>query len=88
LNCSFEGADGDRLLLALKELALSSGSACTSAIPEPSHVLEALGVPERLSWASLRFGIGRGNTAEEIDRAADLVIAEVRRQRESGSHTR
>jgi cysteine desulfurase len=81
LNVSFQGVDGDRLLLALKDVAVSSGSACTSALPEPSHVLAALGVPEALARASLRFGIGRGNTAEEIDRAAERVIAEVRAQR-------
>jgi len=84
LNVSFEGVDGDRLLLGLGDVAVSSGSACTSALPEPSHVLAALGVPAPLARASLRFGLGRGTTAEEIDRAAERVVAEVRAQRRAG----
>lgn len=78
LNLSFEGVEGDSLLVTLKELAVSSGSACTSATPEPSHVLQALGRPDGLVRASLRFGIGRFNSADEIDRAADAVVAGVR----------
>ncbi len=81
LNVSFADVDGDGLLVALRDLAVSSGSACTSATPEPSHVLAALGVPEPLARASLRFGIGRFNTSEEIDWAAEKVIGEVRAQR-------
>ncbi len=81
LNVSFEGADIDRLLLSLKGLAVSTGSACTSATPGPSHVLAALGLPDSLARASLRFGLGRGTSDEEIDRAAALVIAAVREQR-------
>ncbi len=81
LNVSFEGADIDRLLLSLKGLAVSTGSACTSATPGPSHVLAALGLPDALARASLRFGLGRGTSDEEIDRAAALVIAAVREQR-------
>ena len=81
LNVSFEGADIDRLLLSLKGLAVSTGSACTSATPGPSHVLAALGLPDTLARASLRFGLGRGTSDEEIDRAAALVIAAVREQR-------
>ncbi|MCZ6781884.1 MAG: aminotransferase class V-fold PLP-dependent enzyme [Proteobacteria bacterium] len=88
LNVSFEGVDGDRLLLALKDVAVSSGSACTSALPEPSHVLGALRVPPALARASLRFGIGRSNTAEEIDRAAARVVEEVRSQRAAGAPAR
>ncbi len=81
LNVSFEGVDGDKLLLALTDIAVSSGSACSSARPEPSHVLAALGVPEALSRASLRFGLGRGTTEAEIERAADCVVEAVVQQR-------
>jgi cysteine desulfurase len=81
LNVGFHGVDGDALLAGLKGIAVSSGSACTSADPEPSHVLRAMGVPETLARASLRFGIGRFNTAEEIDFAADYVAAAVERLR-------
>jgi cysteine desulfurase len=81
LHLSFGGVDGAALLAGLNGLAVSSGSACTSADPEPSHVLRAMGVPEPLSLASLRFGIGRFTTADEIDRAAEIVIAAVQRLR-------
>jgi cysteine desulfurase len=81
LNVSFDGVDADQLLLGLKDVAVSTGSACSSASPEPSHVLAAIGVPEARARASLRFGLGRGTTADEIDRAADRVVEEVRRQR-------
>jgi len=67
LNLAFAGIDADQVLVELKEVALSTGSACTSAMPEPSHVLQALGhSPERVR-SSIRFGIGRENTREEID---------------------
>jgi cysteine desulfurase len=81
LNVSFSGIDGDRLLLAMGNVALSSGSACSSATPGPSHVLEALGVSDALSRSALRFGLGRDNTPDEIDFAAERVIDEVRSQR-------
>jgi len=81
LNVSFSGVDGDRLLLAMGNVALSSGSACSSATPGPSHVLEALGVSDALSRSALRFGLGRDNTPDEIDFAAERVIDEVRSQR-------
>jgi cysteine desulfurase len=81
LNVSFEGVSGEALLASMTEIAVSSGSACTSADPEPSHVLRAMGLNEQLSLASLRFGVGRFNTPEEIDRAADFVIANVSRLR-------
>ncbi|MBE9040823.1 aminotransferase class V-fold PLP-dependent enzyme, partial [Oscillatoriales cyanobacterium LEGE 11467] len=71
LNISVEGVDGQALLLGLQSIvALSSGSACTSAKIEPSHVLASLGLPEPLAYASLRFGLGRFTTAEDIDRVA------------------
>ncbi len=81
LNLSFEGVDGNALLVGLSEVAVSAGSACTSAEPKPSHVLAALGVPPALAAASLRFSLGRGNTEAEIDTAAAAVrrvVAELR----------
>ncbi|MDF1565548.1 MAG: cysteine desulfurase family protein [Deltaproteobacteria bacterium] len=83
LNLSFEGVEAEPLLLGLRELCLSSGSACASATPTPSHVLRAMGVSDDLAHGSLRFGIGRYNTEVEIDRAAELVIARVRKLRGS-----
>ncbi len=77
LNVSFVGVEAGALLSALPDVALSSGSACASAKPEPSHVLTALGLPEARVRSALRFGIGRRNTAEEIDRAAGRVVTEV-----------
>jgi cysteine desulfurase len=81
LNVSFLGVEGEALLAALPELALSSGSACTSAKREPSHVLAALGAGQERALSALRFGIGRSNDEAQIDRAAELVIAQVRRLR-------
>ena len=79
LNISIKGIDGQALLLGVQPtIAVSSGSACTSAKIEPSHVLRALGLPDELAYASMRFGIGRFNTVEEVDRAADVVIETVR----------
>jgi cysteine desulfurase len=84
LNVSVDGVDGQALLLALQPaIAVSSGSACTSAKIEPSHVLQALGLPESLAYASLRFGIGRFNTQEHIDRAAQWTIQSIRALRQT-----
>ena len=80
-SVGFEGVDGSALLASLPDLALSTGSACGSGSPEPSHVLRAMGVPRRLAAASLRFSLGRSTTREEIERAASLVVAGVRRLR-------
>jgi cysteine desulfurase len=78
LNISVEGVDGQALLLGLQPVvAVSSGSACTSAKIEPSHVLAAIGRSPDLAYASLRFGIGRFNTLEEIDRAAEQTLATI-----------
>lgn len=82
LNVSFPDVDGAALMTALTEIAVSSGSACTSADPEPSHVLRAMGITEALSKASLRFGLGRFTTAEQIDFAANHVAAAVTRLRQ------
>ncbi len=81
LNCSFPGVNGEALMMSMKTVAVSSGSACTSANPEPSHVLLALGLGEDLTRASLRVGIGRFNTEEEIDFAASAVAESVHRLR-------
>ncbi|MFU2316302.1 IscS subfamily cysteine desulfurase [Rahnella sp. PCH160] len=82
LNVSFAGIEGESLIMALKDLAVSSGSACTSASLEPSYVLRALGINEELAHASLRFSLGRWTTEEEIDYAIALVVKSVRRLRE------
>jgi cysteine desulfurase len=81
LNVSFAGVQGEALLVSMRQVAVSSGSACTSASPEPSYVLKALGVDDDLAHASIRFGIGRFNTAEEIDFALEEVFRNVQRLR-------
>ena len=82
LNVSFSYVEGEAMMMAIKDVAVSSGSACTSASLEPSYVLRALGVGEELAHSSIRFGLGRFNTEEEVDYVADLVIAKVQRLRE------
>ncbi len=81
LNISFAYVEGESLLMALKDVAVSSGSACTSASLEPSYVLRALGTGDELAHSSIRFGIGRFNTVEEIDYVIDLVVKSVDRLR-------
>jgi cysteine desulfurase len=82
LNYSFAYVEGESLLMALKNIAVSSGSACTSASLEPSYVLRALGVDDELAHSSLRFGIGRFSTEEEVDFVLDLLETHVARLRE------
>jgi len=82
LNMSFAYVEGESLLMGINDVAVSSGSACTSASLEPSYVLKALGVGEDLAHTSIRFGIGRFNTDEEVDYVAGRVIEVVRRLRE------
>jgi len=82
LNMSFSYVEGESLLMSLKEISVSSGSACTSASLEPSYVLRALGVEDDVAHSSLRFGIGRFTTEKEVDRAVDLVVTHVSRLRE------
>lgn len=77
LNLSFPGLDGELLIANLRDLAVSSGAACASATTGPSYVLEAIGVPEELAAASIRFGIGRFTTEAEVDFAAGRVIETV-----------
>jgi cysteine desulfurase len=82
LSLSFSGVEGDALLMGINDVAVSSGSACTSAMIEPSYVLRALGVSDELSHSSIRFGLGRFNTEEEVAYVADRVIETVKRLRE------
>ena len=82
INLSFAYVEGEALLMALKDVAVSSGSACTSASLEPSYVLRALGIGEELAHTSIRFGLGRFNTEEEVDFVVDLVVDKVNRLRE------
>ena len=82
LNISFAYVEGESLLMGINDIAVSSGSACTSATLEPSYVLKALGVGEDLAHTSIRFGLGRFNTDEEVDYVADRVVETVTRLRE------
>lgn len=81
LNMSFAFVEGESLLMALKDLAVSSGSACTSASLEPSYVLRALGIGDELAHTSIRFGLGRFNTEAEVDYVIELVVRSVDRLR-------
>lgn len=82
LNLSFAYVEGEALMMGFKELAVSSGSACTSASLEPSYVLKAMGVGEELAHTSIRFGLGRFTTPEEVDFAVEKVVATVKRLRD------
>ncbi len=88
LSASFTGVDGEALLLGMDDIAVSSGSACTTDTPEPSHVLLAMGVKPALAHASLRFGLGRFTTEEEIDYAVDKVVRVVERLRQTEAGSR
>ena len=82
LNMSFSGVEGESLLMGINDIAVSSGSACTSANIEPSYVLRALGLSVDDAHASIRFGLGRFNTEEEVDYVAGRVVQTVKRLRE------
>jgi cysteine desulfurase len=82
LNVSFAYVEGESLLMGINDIAVSSGSACTSATLEPSYVIRALGVDEELAHSSIRFGLGRFNNEEEVDYVTDRVSKEVVRLRE------
>jgi cysteine desulfurase len=84
LNVSFEGIHGEDLLTAIDDVAVSSGAACTSAHVEPSYVLKAIGLSDDLAQASIRFGIGRFNTVDEVDYVGKRVIEAVKQLRELG----
>ncbi|HEY7862287.1 MAG TPA: aminotransferase class V-fold PLP-dependent enzyme, partial [Thermoanaerobaculia bacterium] len=81
LNVSFAGVEGEALLMSMRDAAVSSGSACTSASLQPSHVLRAIGVADELAHASIRYGLGRGTTEEEVDFAADTTVSAVEKLR-------
>jgi cysteine desulfurase len=82
LNISFNFVEGEAMMMAIKDVAVSSGSACTSASLEPSYVLHAMGVSDDAAHSSIRFGIGRFTTEEEVDHVAKLVIEKVHKLRE------
>jgi cysteine desulfurase len=82
LNISFAYVEGEALMMAIKDVAVSSGSACTSASLEPSYVLRALGVEEDMAHSSIRFGLGRFNTEAQVDAVARLVVEKVKKLRE------
>jgi cysteine desulfurase len=77
LNISFAYVEGEAIMLGIKEIACSSGSACTSASLEPSYVLRALGVDVELAHTSIRFGFGRFTTKEEVDRAIGIIVVQI-----------
>jgi len=85
LNLSFRGIQADALLMSLPDIALSTGSACSSATPEPSHVLRALGLSEDAARGSVRFGLGRFNTEQEVDYVAERVVAAAGKLRAGGA---
>jgi cysteine desulfurase len=82
LNISFAYVEGESMLMGISDVAVSSGSACTSASLEPSYVLKAIGAGDELAHSSIRFGLGRFNTEAEVDYVATRVIDTVRRLRE------
>ncbi len=82
LNMSFNYVEGESMIMAVKDIAVSSGSACTSASLEPSYVLRALGRSDELAHSSIRFSIGRFTTEEEVDFAVDLLRRKVGKLRE------
>lgn len=84
-NIAFRNAEGQHLLMAMKNLAVSSGSACTSASPEPSHVLKSMGLPDYLAHSSIRFSLGRFTTEEEINFAAEQAVLAIDQARAQSS---
>jgi cysteine desulfurase len=82
LNMSFAGVEAESLMMGMSDVAVSSGSACTSATIEPSYVLRAMGLDDETAHSSIRIGLGRFNTEEELDRAAARVIEVVKKLRE------
>ena len=82
LNVSFLYVEGESLLMGINDVAVSSGSACTSATLEPSYVLKALGLGDDLAHSSIRFGLGRFNTEAEVDYVADRIVTTVKKLRE------
>jgi cysteine desulfurase len=85
VNLGFAGVDGESLLLSLRQLALSSGSACMSATLEPSYVLRGIGVSDEIGQSSLRLSFGRFSTEQDIDTAVEALIQHVERLREASA---
>jgi len=85
VNVSFEGVDGESLLMSLRDLALSTGSACTSVTVEPSYVLKALGLSDELAHSALRISLGRFTTKDEIDFAIEKITTSVNALRSNSS---
>ena len=85
LNVTFRGINGENFILALRNIAVSTGSACTSASLNPSYVLKAMGLSDEEAHSSIRFSIGRFTTEEEIDYAVDLISKEYIKQRKAGN---
>jgi cysteine desulfurase len=83
VNISFNYVEGESLMMALKDLAVSSGSACTSASLEPSYVLRALGLNDEMAHSSIRFSVGRFTTEEEIDHAIEQMTQSIGKLRET-----
>jgi cysteine desulfurase len=81
-NITFRNAESEGLMMAMRDIAVSSGSACTSASLEPSHVLRAIGLPDDLALSAIRFGLGRFTTAEEIDYTIEIIKKAVSNLRE------
>lgn len=81
LNLSFANVEGESLLMGINDVAVSSGAACAEAALEPSYVLKALGLDDNLAHSSIRFGLGRFNSAAEVDYVADRVVETVQRLR-------
>ena len=82
INVSFHGVEGSSLIVGLDDIAVSSGSACTSSHPEPSHVLRAIGIPDEHARAALRFGLNRWTSPDEIDYTIEKVTSLVTRLRQ------
>src|SRR5690606_30196304 len=87
LNVSFDGVDGEKLLTHMRQLAVSSGSACTSTSVEPSYVLKAIGLESHLAHASVRFSFGRYTTQDEVDQAVATVCETVTRLRQNSARS-
>lgn len=84
-NLSFAGISSDALIVKIKDIAVATGSACTSALIEPSHVLKAMGMPDELAYSSIRFSLGKNNTSEEIDHTISVVTKAVNELRNKQS---
>ena len=80
-NISFQGVKADSLITKIPDIAVSTGSACISAIPEPSHVLKAMGIPDEMAYSSVRFSLGKFTTKEEIEFASQKIKEKIKESR-------